>query len=102
MEADRIGFKTSVATGFHKDEAGKFYSKLLEMEKAHKKDNTPILSSVADAMSTHPPSEERVAQMREMAAQTPKQPNPRVSSKDFDRMKKVCQDWIKANPPKKA
>ena len=33
--------------------------------------NSTALKSLADAMSTHPPSEERVKQMNEMAAASP-------------------------------
>lgn len=95
MEADRVGFRTSVTSGFHKDRVGDFYTKLLDMEKQHKQKNVPILSGLADAMSTHPPSEERVSQMREMAAQTPLASKAVTSSKEFDRMKKIAQEWVK-------
>jgi beta-barrel assembly-enhancing protease len=33
MEADRIGFKLAVGAGYDKDQVGKFYEKLLQMEK---------------------------------------------------------------------
>ncbi|MCB0379367.1 MAG: M48 family metalloprotease [Bdellovibrionales bacterium] len=68
MEADRIGFKTSTAAGYDKDHVGRFYSKLLKMEEQRQKGGK-ILASFADAMSTHPPSQERVKQMNEMASQ---------------------------------
>jgi beta-barrel assembly-enhancing protease len=67
MEADRIGFRTSVNAGFSKDHVGNFYETLLEMEKQYKSGQNSVLASFADAMSTHPPSKERVIQMREMA-----------------------------------
>lgn len=68
MEADRIGFKTSLRAGYHKDHIGLFYSRLLEMEKkADRKEKNPLLTSLADALSTHPPSKERVGQMNNMA-----------------------------------
>lgn len=67
FEADRIGYRTSVKSGFHKDKVGGFFETLLEMEKAHKKNQNNILSGFADAMSTHPPSIERVKQMKSMA-----------------------------------
>ena len=55
MEADRIGFKTSVAAGYHKDYVGNFYAKLLEMEKKIKEGQSYLAKSFADAISTHPP-----------------------------------------------
>lgn len=66
MEADRIGFKTSVRTGFHSEYVGKFYEKLLEMEKKHSQGGNQITKAFVDAMSTHPPGKERVKQMHEM------------------------------------
>lgn len=97
MEADRIGFRTSVQTAYHKDHVGDFYAKLLKMEQAHKKSNTPLLAGLSDALSTHPPSAERVSQMREMAAQTQLSRNAVTSSRDFERVRKVCQEWTQQN-----
>ncbi len=64
MEADRIGFRTSVAAGFHKDYVGNFYNKLYQMEKGR---NKGLMSAFSDALSTHPPSQERVAQMNQLS-----------------------------------
>lgn len=100
MEADRVGFRTSVKTNFDKDHVGTFYAKLLRMEQEHKKNNTPILAGLADAMSTHPPSVERVKQMNEMAAQTPKVKNAVTSSKDFDRARRIAQQWVQQQTQK--
>ena len=69
MEADRVGFKTAMNSGFHSGYVGNFYSSLLEMEKKHKKGGNKIMAAFSDALSTHPPSEERVAQQREMSRQ---------------------------------
>ena len=80
MEADRIGFKLAVGAGYDKDKVGKFYERLLQMEKNAQKGGGTITKSLADAMSTHPPSEERVKQMNEMAANAPAVKNPIVSS----------------------
>ncbi len=66
MEADRIGFRTSTKAGYHKDYVGRFYAKLLKMEQ-QRKQGAGVMASFADALSTHPPSRERVAQMNEMA-----------------------------------
>lgn len=68
MEADRIGFRTSTKAGYDKDYVGRFYAKLLKMEEDRKGGaSSGIAASFADAMSTHPPSRERVEQMKEMA-----------------------------------
>ena len=90
MEADRIGFKLAVGAGYDKDKVGKFYERLLQMEKNAQKGGGTITKSLADAMSTHPPSEERVKQMNEMAANAPAVKNPIVSSADYSRMKNVA------------
>jgi predicted Zn-dependent protease len=71
MEADRIGFKYSVAAGYDKDEVGKFYERLLQMEKSGGGGDSGVMKSLSDARSTPPPSEERVQQMKEMAAKSP-------------------------------
>lgn len=67
MEADRIGFRTSTKAGYDKDYVGRFYAKLLKMEEDRKGGSNSITTAFADALSTHPPSRERVAQMNEMA-----------------------------------
>ena len=71
MEADRLGFRYAVAAGYDKDQVGKFYEKLLTTEKTAGKSGSSITKSLSDAMSTHPPSEERVKQMEELAAKSP-------------------------------
>ncbi len=97
MEADRVGFRTSLHTGYHKDHVGTFYTKLQEMEKAHKEKNIPLLSGLADALSTHPPSDERVQQMQQLAAQARNSGRAIVSSKEFDRARKIAKDWVREN-----
>lgn len=71
MEADRIGFKLAVGAGYDRDQVGKFYEKLLQMEKQAGSGNNAVLKNLADAMSTHPPSDERVQQMHELASKSP-------------------------------
>ena len=90
MEADRIGFKLAVGAGYDKDKVGKFYEKLLQMEKNTQKGGGTIMKNLADAISTHPPSEERVKQMNEMAANMPAIKNPVISSPDYNRVKQVA------------
>jgi predicted Zn-dependent protease len=97
MEADRIGFRTSVKTNYHKDHVGSFYAKLLQMEQAHKQNNVPLLSGLSDALSTHPPSVERVSQMRQMAAESQAAESAVVNTKQFDRVKRLAQEWVSAN-----
>lgn len=100
MEADRIGFRTSVKTNFHKDHVGSFYAKLLRMEQEHKKSNVPILAGLSDALSTHPPSVERVNQMNQLAAETPQPKSAITSSKDFDRARRIAQEWVQQQAQK--
>jgi predicted Zn-dependent protease len=90
MEADRIGFKLAVGAGYDKEQVGKFYEKLLQMEKNAQKGGTSLTKSLTDALSTHPPSEERVQQMREMAAAAPAVRNPVVSTAEYGRAKQVA------------
>lgn len=47
-----------------------------------------MLSSIQDAMSTHPPSQERVNQMNQMTTEVPAQRVVTVSTREFDRVKK--------------
>ena len=87
MEADRIGFKTSYKAGYDNDHIGKFYENLLIMEQKHQKGQNALTKSFADALSTHPPSKERVKQMKEMAATY--QNKGKVSSPSFRKVKKI-------------
>lgn len=89
MEADRIGFKYAVGAGYDKDQVGKFYEKLLETEKNARKSGNAVVKSLSDAMSTHPPSEERVEQMYELAAQSPAKKGI-ANTPDFNRARQVA------------
>lgn len=97
MEADRIGYKVAVASGYSKDHAGGFYTKLQKMEEERAEKKTPIVSQLADALATHPPSKERVAAMHQLEAETQNSKNAVVSTKEFDRVKKLAAEWSKAN-----
>ncbi len=66
LEADRAGFKYAVNAGYDKMKVGDFYGRLLALEKSAKKDNNALMARIMDAMSTHPPSQERVDQSKEM------------------------------------
>ncbi len=84
MEADRIGFRLAVAAGYDKNQVGRFYEKLLEMEKSGGKTNSGAMRNLSDAFSTHPPSEERVRQMNELASQS-SAPQGTISTAAFTR-----------------
>ena len=99
MEADRIGFKTSLAAGFDKDHIGKFYNKLYEMEKTRKDGQNPIMLRIGDALSTHPNSAARVEQMEQMTSEARNPANPVVSSNEFDAAKRFCNDFVSKLPP---
>ncbi|MBF0362804.1 MAG: M48 family metalloprotease [Oligoflexia bacterium] len=89
MEADRIGFRLTVKAGYSKDHVGTFYKKLLEMEKKYKGEENGLMKSLGDAMSTHPPSEERVQQMNEMAQTQPAQKKPLLTSERYLMAKEI-------------
>lgn len=88
MEADRIGFKVAARAGYAPDHIGDFYTKLQRMEEKSEQGGAGVISSLADAMSTHPPSRERVTQMRELVSSTARSPRAIVSSTEFDRARK--------------
>lgn len=94
MEADRLGFKYSVAAGYDKDQVGKFYEKLLEIEKSGNKNDSGVMKSLSDAFSTHPPSAERVQQMKELAAQSPDR-KAITNTADFNRAKQIAASMKK-------
>lgn len=96
MEADRIGFRTAVNSGYDKDHVGQFYAKLLQMEKSRSGGSGDALTSkIQDALSTHPPSQERVSQMNQMAAEQQKKANSIVSTVEFDRVRKLASQYGK-------
>lgn len=90
MEADRIGFRLAVNAGYDKDKIGDFYEKLLQVEKKGGSANDPIMKKLSDALSTHPPSEERVAQMEELAMKRPSAPKGVVDSPQFRKANKTA------------
>ncbi|MEI7972834.1 MAG: M48 family metalloprotease [Bdellovibrio sp.] len=91
MEADRIGYRTSVTAGYHKHHVGLFYEKLLKMEESRKNVNPQVLQSFADALSTHPPTKERVQQMHELARSSPAPARAVISTSDFTEIRKLAQ-----------
>lgn len=93
LEADRVGFKTAVQAGFSKNHVGKFYEKLFEMDQ-QKKSGRGIVSSFSDALSTHPPSLQRVRQVEQMASETIGLGRGQVSSSAFDRVRMRAVDIV--------
>lgn len=92
MEADRISFRAAVKAGYHPKHVGRFYSKLYQMEKRAKSgQKNAILGSLADAMSTHPPSEERVTQIKSLVAKETR--SGQVTSSDFQKILKRAKRY---------
>ncbi len=91
MEADRIGFKRSLNAGYDKNHIGKFYDRLYAMEQEARAGQNPIAMRLNDAISTHPPSRERVVQMRQLSSESRNKPGAIVSSVEFDRMRKKSE-----------
>lgn len=96
MEADRIGFKTSVRAGYNSLKVGDFYNKLQKMDE-DKGNGVPMMASLSDALATHPPSKERVEQMQQLALQNPAPPKAIVTSIEFDRIRKKAAAFVKAS-----
>jgi beta-barrel assembly-enhancing protease len=94
MEADRLGFRYAVGAGYNKDQVGKFYEKLLTMERNAGRIDSSVLKSLSDALSTHPPSEERVRQMNELAAKSPDE-KAITNTPDFNRAKLAAAELRK-------
>lgn len=94
MEADRLGFRYAVAAGYDKDQVGRFYEKLLEFEKKSGKGSGGVTKSLTDALSTHPPSDERVKQMKELAGQT-QQTKSVTTTPEFNRIRPIAASLSK-------
>lgn len=93
MEADRIGFRVATRAGYAPDHVGTFYEKLLQMEKKSGEQNA-LMKSLSDVMSTHPPSAERVQQMKEMAVKAGPRPKATVSSNEFSLAKQEVVQFL--------
>ncbi|MCC5816376.1 MAG: M48 family metalloprotease [Leptospira sp.] len=91
MEADRIGFRRSLNAGYDKNHIGKFYDRLYLMEQEAKAGQNPLAMRLNDAISTHPPSRDRVAQMKSMTNESKNKPGAIVSSTEFDKMRKKSE-----------
>lgn len=96
LESDRIGFKYALKAGYDKNEIGDFYTKLLAIEKEAKaKQGGPkFLGKLADAMSTHPPSDKRVKQSNELKAKAQSMKKGLVTTDEFIRAKAEAQKIV--------
>lgn len=103
MEADRIGFRASVAGGYDPKHVGDFYNKLQKMDEKAKAESgggllSGFMAKVSDAASTHPPSKERVAQMSELVSQSKPVPNAITSTKNFEVARRRIEKMMAAKP----
>ena len=93
LESDRVGFRYAVKTGYDKYKVGDFYQKLAAMEKESKKGQNAAMGFLSDAMSSHPASDKRVNQAKEM--QTVIKENGSIGvTEEFKRMKKIAQEIV--------
>jgi beta-barrel assembly-enhancing protease len=99
LESDRVGFRYATRAGYDKDKVGDFYAKLLALEEQNKKGQNAAMGWFQDAMSSHPPSKERVKQNQELMGATAAN-NGVGSTEEFQRMKKIAQDILAAKPKK--
>ncbi len=99
LESDRVGFRYAVNSGYDKRYIGDFYENLLAMEKESKKNQNALMAKLSDAMSSHPPSDARVAQAQEMEQKISVE-GGKISSPEFSRMKKIAQDLVSKSKQK--
>lgn len=93
LESDRVGFRYATNAGYDKNKVGDFYSKLAAMEKEAKKGQNAALLWLSDAMASHPSSDSRVSQAREMRSIIKTSGGTAVTP-EFLQMKKVAQDMV--------
>ncbi len=96
MESDRIGYRLATAAGYSKDHVGEFYEKLLKIEQEAKARGSAV-GGLADALSSHPPSRERVIQIEELRAADNRK-GGEVSNKKFEEAKERADKWLRAQP----
>ncbi len=100
LESDRVGFRYAVNAGYDKKYVGDFYKKLQAIESESKKGQNAFMSSLTDAMSSHPPSKARVEQAAEMEGLVQNN-NSIGSTAEFQRMKKLAQEIVANHKPEK-
>ncbi len=93
LESDRVGFRYATNAGYNKENVGDFYAKLAAMEKEAKKGQNAALIWLSDAMASHPSSDERVSQAKEMRDIIKTNGGTTVTP-EFLQMKKVAQGLV--------
>lgn len=93
LESDRVGFRYATNAGYDKNKVGDFYSKLAAMEKEAKKGQNAAMLWLSDAMASHPNSDSRVSQAREMRSIIKTNGGTTVTP-EFLQMKRVAQDMV--------
>lgn len=102
LESDRVGFKYAVNAGYNKDKVGDFYMKLMKMEaNAKGGGSNPLMGWMADAMSTHPSSKDRVSQANELKSKLQNRSNSVDNSSEFFEMKKIAQSISEQKGPRR-
>ncbi len=96
LESDRVGFRYAANSNYDKKYVGDFYEKLAAMEKESKKGQNAFMTSLSDAMSSHPPSKARVKQAQEMEALITNKGSI-GTTEEFLRMKKIAQEIVEKN-----
>ena len=99
LESDRVGFRYATNAGYDKEKVGDFYAKLAAMEKESKKGQNAALVWLGDAMASHPSSESRVSQAKEMRGIIKTSGGTTVTP-EFLKIKRIAQDMV-ANHKKK-
>ncbi|MFP5386299.1 MAG: M48 family metalloprotease [Bacteriovoracia bacterium] len=99
LESDRVGFRYATNAGYDKEKVGDFYSKLAAMEKQAKKGQNSALVWLGDAMASHPSSDSRVSQAREMRGLIQTTGGTTVTP-EFLRMKRVAQEMVSKHKKK--
>jgi len=96
LESDRVGFRYAANSNYDKKYVGDFYEKLAAMEKESKKGQNSFMTSLSDAMSSHPPSKARVKQAQEMENLITNK-GTIGATEEFWRMKKIAQEIVAKN-----
>jgi predicted Zn-dependent protease len=99
LESDRVGFRYAVNTNYDKNNVGDFYQKLFTLEQQSKKNQNGLMSSLSDAMSSHPPSKDRIRQAEEMK-ELIKVNGKTTTTSEFFRMKKLAQELVSQHQKK--
>lgn len=101
LESDRVGFRYATNAGYDKEKVGDFYEKLMAMEKEAKKGQNAAMVWLSDAMASHPSSDKRVSQAKEMRSVIKTNGGTTVTP-EFLEMKKIAQKIVEQTKSKQA